>query len=85
MEVNQIVACDFVGTIAKQDVCDLILEEFGSEDWRNIGSQHDRGELTHLEMNRLFVACLRMTSVELGEFVSSRVRIREGFDEFLEE
>jgi len=80
---HEVVACDFDGTIACQDTCDMVLEAFASGDWRRVGQDYEEGKISHREMNRRFVQMLKVTPAELASFIKNNVRVREGFYEFI--
>ena len=80
--MQAIILCDFDGTTALQDVCDEVLNKFGHTDWAKFGQAYDAGEISHKEMNHLFVEQLRCTPEELSAFLKSEIVIRKGFEEF---
>lgn len=81
---KEVVICDFDGTVTELDVCDQIMDIFGPTDWRSIGWRYDQGHISHREMNDIFVSHLKCSPVELAGLLRSKIRIRDGFVEFLE-
>lgn len=80
---REMIICDFDGTVTEEDVCDEIMEKFGSPAWRSIGEQYAKGIISHEVMNKDFVTSLKVSPEELVIFLKQKIKIREGFSKFL--
>ncbi len=81
--LKEVVVCDFDGVISKDDVCDRIMEKFGSSKWVHIGKEHDNGYISHSKMNEEFVAILNGKPQDISNFIKKNIKIRDGFFKFL--
>lgn len=81
---NDAIICDFDATVTTEDVCDLLMAEFGGERWRDVGEKYLRGELSHQELNKKFISFLEATPDQINKFISQNVSLRPGFNGFVE-
>lgn len=72
------VVFDFDSTITTVDVCDTIMGAF-STNWRDFGTLHDEGDISHLELNRRFLSSLNASPEEVSYFLRSQSFLRHGF------
>ncbi len=67
------VFCDFDGTVAQNDVGNLVFTTFGNEDhWWKLVREWEKGELEGREMWRKQAAISRMTPSQLDEFAATQ-------------
>ncbi len=82
-EVKTLVQCDFDGTITKEDVSFLILDEYTNGDWRQMFKDYKEGRITVGSFNKRAFAMVKENEENLKRFVVEKSRIREGFGELL--
>lgn len=80
---DEVVACDFDGTITHQDVCDQILATFANGDWQAVGKSYEEGAISHEEMTTRFIEMLAVSPEELELFIKRNIKVREDFHDFI--
>lgn len=78
-----LIACDFDGTITRQDTLVEILNRFGSSDWREIQTEVVAGKLSIREGLKREMESVKATPEELKELLLTRVQIEPSFPPFL--
>jgi 2-hydroxy-3-keto-5-methylthiopentenyl-1-phosphate phosphatase len=73
--------CDFDGTIATEDVTDLVLGRFALPAWRDIEARWEAGAIDSAECMREQVRLIRAEQDEIDEFLG-QVDIDPGFMDF---
>lgn len=73
--------CDFDGTIATDDVTDLVLERFALPEWRDIEARWDAGIISSAECMKAQVRLIQAGCDEIDAFLE-RVEIDPGFTDF---
>lgn len=63
--------CDFDGTIALEDVTDLVLERFASEEWHRLERDWDAGRITAAECMRSQIPMIQATLQDLNAFLDT--------------
>jgi len=81
---KKVILCDFDGTIADVDVCDVVMKKFSPDEFTYYGNLFDKGEISHDKMNEIFLNNLNVSPKKLSVFLKKNIRIREGFYEFVE-
>lgn len=81
--VKILIQCDFDGTITPEDVSFLILDAFGSRDWRQILREYKEGKISVARFSALAFAAVKADEKTLLGFVREKARIRPGFRELL--
>jgi len=81
--MKTLVQCDFDGTITEEDMGFLLLDSFGSEDWRRLLTEYREGRMSVGRFNTRAFAMIKADRQTLLKFVRSRVKIRVGFQELL--
>jgi len=81
--VKNLIQCDFDGTITQEDVSFLILDAFGSGDWRQLLTQYRQGKISVGYFNTKAFAMVKADKPTLLKFVKSKAKIRAGFHELL--
>ena len=81
--MKTLVQCDFDGTLTQEDVSFLILDAFGSRDWRQLLTQYREGKISVGRFNMKAFAMVKADKQTLLEFVKSKAKIRAGFRELL--
>jgi len=81
--VKTLVQCDFDGTLTQEDVSFLILDAFGSRDWRQLLTQYREGKISVGRFNMKAFAMVKADKQTLLEFVKSKAKLRDGFRELL--
>jgi 2,3-diketo-5-methylthio-1-phosphopentane phosphatase len=76
---------DFDGTLAENNVTDLVLEHFAvNDDWKNYESLWVQGKISFEECIRKQYSLIRgVTKDKILSFVKNHSKIRNGFDELL--
>ncbi|WHA44128.1 MtnX-like HAD-IB family phosphatase [Agrobacterium larrymoorei] len=75
--------CDFDGTIAVDDVTDLVLERFASEEWHRLEKDWEAGRITAAECMRAQIPLIDATLQDLNAFLDT-VEIDPDFPAFAE-
>lgn len=73
--------CDFDGTIAVDDVTDLVLERFASDEWHRLEEEWNAGRMTAAECMRSQIPLIDATLQELNAFLDT-VEIDPAFPAF---
>lgn len=81
--MKTLVQCDFDGTLTQEDVSFLILDAFGSRDWRQLLTQYREGKISVGRFNMKAFAMVKADKQTLLQFVKSKAKIRAGFHELL--
>ena len=83
--MKTIVQCDFDGTITKEDVSFLLLDEFADGDWRKMLKEYQKGRIAVGSFNTIAFAMIKADKQTLLDFTlrSGRVGIRPGLPELL--
>jgi len=72
---------DFDGTISRDDLCTLMLDTFGGDNWREFNRHWENGELTTEECASLVLGGLQVNPAELEDWFD-QARIDETFLDF---
>jgi 2-hydroxy-3-keto-5-methylthiopentenyl-1-phosphate phosphatase len=75
--------CDFDGTITPEDVSFMILDAFGSRDWRRILEQYKEGRISVAQFSARAFSAVKADEETLVRFVRDRAEIRPGFTDLL--
>jgi 2,3-diketo-5-methylthio-1-phosphopentane phosphatase len=81
--LNPLIVCDFDGTIAHDDVTDLLLKRCAAPQWELIERRWQVGQLTSRECLLQQTELLRFTRAELGSLLAA-VRLDPAFPQFVE-
>lgn len=81
--VKTLLQCDFDGTITQEDASFLILDAFGSKDWRQMFEEYRQGKISVGRFNTMAFAMVKANEQTLVEFVKDRARIRPGFHDLV--
>ena len=81
--MKTLVQCDFDGTLTQEDVSFLILDAFGSRDWRQLLTQYREGKISVGYFNMKAFAMVKADKQTVLKFVKSKAKIRAGFHELL--
>lgn len=84
MSLPLLIACDFDGTVTRQDTLVEILNRFGHSRWPEIQERVVAGELSIREGLRSEMGSVRATEAELSELLSSRIEVDPTFPSFLQ-
>ena len=76
--------CDFDGTITPEDVSFMILDAFGSRDWRKLLAQYKEGKITVAQFNSRAVRTIKADEQTLVSFVRDKANLRPGFQALLD-
>jgi 2,3-diketo-5-methylthio-1-phosphopentane phosphatase len=66
LQLDWTIICDFDGTIAREDVTDLLLERFASLEWKLVERSWQAGRLSSRECLRRQVDLLRVTRAQIN-------------------
>jgi 2,3-diketo-5-methylthio-1-phosphopentane phosphatase len=80
--LDTLIICDFDGTIAHDDVTDLLLQRFAAPQWELIERRWQVGQLTSRECLLQQTELLRLTRAQLAAMLPA-VRLDPGFAEFV--
>ena len=78
------IACDFDGTLTRQDTLVEILDRYGSSRWRQVQGRVVSGEISIREGLRLEMGSVQASAVELRDLLSSRIEMDPTFPPFLQ-
>jgi len=78
-----LVQCDFDGTVTEEDVSFVLLDAFGSRDWRQIFQHYQAGQMTVGRFNSEVFSMVTADKQTLLEYIKGRVKIRSGFHEMV--
>ena len=84
MPPQLLVACDFDGTLTRQDTLVEILNRFGHSRWAEIQERVVAGEISIREGLQSEMGSVRATSEELQGLLSSRIQLDPTFPAFLQ-
>lgn len=82
--LHYFIICDFDGTITTEDTLDLLVQRFAPGVWEAMEIGLLSGELTLTQAMEEEFRQVRVTEREVVEYVLGRVRMRDGFVEFVE-
>ena len=82
--MKTLVQCDFDGTITQEDVSFMILDAFGSGDWRQLLTQYRQDKISVGYFNTKAFTMVKADKPTLLKFVKSKAKIRAGFHELLD-
>ena len=82
MKPQLIIACDFDGTVTRQDTLVEILNSFGSPAWHEVQKKVVRGELTIREGLEAEMGSVRASEEELRQVLENRIELDPGFIRF---
>ena len=82
--LHYFIVCDFDGTITTEDTLDLLVQRFAPGVWEAMETGLLSGELTLTQAMEEEFRQVRVTEREVVEYVLGRVRMREGFAEFVQ-
>jgi 2-hydroxy-3-keto-5-methylthiopentenyl-1-phosphate phosphatase len=83
MKPQLLVACDFDGTVTRQDTLVEILDTYGSPNWRQIQDRVVSGEMSIREGLQHEMASVKATANQLKTLLRERVSIESTFVPFL--
>ena len=83
MKARLLIACDFDGTVTRQDTLVEILNRFGSPAWTRVQEQVVAGELSIREGLQSEMGSVRATREELEQLLSTRIEVDPSFPGFL--
>lgn len=81
--VKTLFQCDFDGTITREDASFLILDAFGSKDWRQLFQEYVEGKISVGRFNMTAFARVKADEPTLIKLVQDRVKIRPGLHNLL--
>ena len=82
MKPRLLVACDFDGTVTRQDTLVQILDRYGSADWRQIQAEVVSGQITIREGLSREMGSVRAGSDELQQLLTDEVELDPSFPDF---
>lgn len=83
MQYKKIIFCDFDGTITAEDTLEGFIQQFITEDIRRLGHEMAQKGYTVKQGIREMMAMIPSDKYEAGTEYFRHIRIREGFDAFL--
>ena len=81
--MNEIIFCDFDGTITTNDTCVLLFSNFTDGDWQIYDDRLTKGEITLEECMQSQFQMVKATANEILLYLDKTVNIRKGFKEFI--
>jgi len=78
-----VVQCDFDGTITEEDVSFMMLDAFGSGDWRQLFRDYEAGRISVGQFNTKAFSTVRADRESLLGAVRGKVTVRPGFPELI--
>ncbi|MBI4186299.1 MAG: MtnX-like HAD-IB family phosphatase [Chloroflexi bacterium] len=81
--MKTLVQCDFDGTITREDISFLLLDEFATDNWRRVLDDYRENRIPIGLFNARAFAMVKADEPTLVEFVRRKAEIRPGFDELL--
>ena len=82
MKPQLLIACDFDGTVTRQDTLVEILDRFGSAQWRKTQDQVVAGALSIREGLQQEMGTVQADEATLREFLKDRIELAAGFPSF---
>ncbi|MEE8414627.1 MAG: MtnX-like HAD-IB family phosphatase [Dehalococcoidales bacterium] len=79
-----IVQCDFDGTVTEEDVSFIILDAFGSGEWRQLFRDYQEGKITVGHFNSEAFSTVKTAKESLLEIVRKETTMRPGFQELID-
>ena len=76
--------CDFDGTITPKDISFMMLDAFGTRNWRELLVQYREGKITVAQFNSRAVSTIKADEPTLVRFVRDKARLRPGFQNLLD-
>ncbi len=83
MKARLLIACDFDGTVTRQDTLVEILNRFGAPTWTRVQEQVISGELSIREGLQSEMGSVRATRQELEQLLSTCIEVEPSFPGFL--
>ena len=83
MRPQLLVACDFDGTVTRQDTLAEILNRFGSPEWTAVQRRVVAGEVSIRDGLRSEMASVNASRDELQQLLRERIELEPSFDAFL--
>ena len=83
MKPQLLIACDFDGTVTRQDTLVEILNRYGAPGWAQVQERVLSGELAIREALEWEMRSVRASRQELEELLATRVEVEPTFREFL--
>ncbi|MBI1953354.1 MAG: MtnX-like HAD-IB family phosphatase [Candidatus Omnitrophica bacterium] len=83
MKPKLLIACDFDGTLTRQDTLVTILDSFGSPSWREVQQKVVSGEIPIREGLAAEMASVRANREQLIELLTQQVGVDPAFSGFL--
>ncbi len=83
MRQPTLIACDFDGTVTRQDTLVAILDAYGSSEWRQVQTQVVSGQLSIREGLQAEMGSVRATLEELQHLLATQVQLDPSFPPFL--
>jgi len=83
MKPKLLIACDFDGTLTRQDTLVTILDSFGSPSWRKVQQRVVSGEISIREGLEAEMASVRASHEQLIQLLTQRVSVDPAFSGFL--
>ena len=81
---NPVVVCDFDDTTAMENVAEMLLEEFGSSEWKSFRKSHQKNEISLMKYKELAFGTVSADKDTLKEFVRKTATLRDGFKTLFE-
>lgn len=83
MKPNLVIACDFDGTVTRQDTLVEILNRYGAAEWRQVQERVVSGEISIREGLQSEMESVRASPEELQELLAGRIELDPTFPAFL--
>ena len=84
MKNKILIQCDFDGTVTYKDVSFLLLDAFAGYEWRDYLDQYQDGKISVGEFSRKSFSMVKASRQEMLDYIKTKVRIRQGFKQFME-
>lgn len=79
MESSVSIFCDFDGTVAKQDVGDLLIENFGAPGCRELEAKYIKQEISARDCLIYYYETMQATTEEIIQYIDENVELDETF------
>ena len=83
MKTQLLIACDFDGTVTRQDTLVEILDLYGSARWREIQNEVVSGKLSIREGLQAEMGAVRANLEQIKDLLANRVELEPSFQPFL--
>ncbi len=83
MQPSLLIACDFDGTVTRQDTLVEILNRFGDSHWDEIQKRVASGEMSIREGLQMEMGTVRASPEEIRDLLTTRVEVEPSFPGFL--